>query len=83
MMPKVPLATSIISPVPFVTAKRAFKSPLRYPGGKQRAIEQISKMLPESASEFREPMVGGGASFFMLGASILQKLTGLMTSSKS
>ena len=64
MMPKVPLATSIISPVPFVTAKRAFKSPLRYPGGKQRAIEQISKMLPESASEFREPMVGGGSVFF-------------------
>lgn len=41
-----------------------FKSPLRYPGGKQKAISQISKMLPPKASEYREPMVGGGSVFF-------------------
>jgi DNA adenine methylase len=40
-----------------------FRSPLRYPGGKQKAIEQIAKMLPRSAREFREPMVGGGSVF--------------------
>lgn len=41
-----------------------FKSPLRYPGGKQKAISQISKMLPSNAAEYREPMVGGGSVFF-------------------
>src|SRR5262249_35812349 len=40
-----------------------FRSPLRYPGGKQKAIEQIARMLPESAAEFREPMVGGASVF--------------------
>lgn len=41
-----------------------FRSPLRYPGGKQKAIKQISKMMPTSAFEYREPMVGGGSVFF-------------------
>lgn len=38
------------------------KSPLRYPGGKSRAINLISKLLPEF-DEFREPFVGGGSVF--------------------
>ncbi len=42
----------------------AFRSPLRYPGGKQKAIEQIAKMLPATAAEFRESLVGGGSVFF-------------------
>ncbi|MBC6436128.1 DNA adenine methylase, partial [Nostoc sp. HG1] len=29
------------------------KSPLRYPGGKSKAINQIVEYLPESFSEFR------------------------------
>ena len=33
------------------------KSPLRYPGGKSRAIVQISDLVPEF-KEFREPFVG-------------------------
>jgi DNA adenine methylase len=41
-----------------------FRSPLRYPGGKQKAIELISKALPSSASEYREPLVGGGSVYF-------------------
>src|SRR5271154_6860436 len=41
-----------------------FKSPLRYPGGKQRAITQIITMFPSSAYEYREPMVGGGSVYF-------------------
>lgn len=41
-----------------------YRSPLRYPGGKQKAIAQIVAMLPERASEYREPMVGGGSVFF-------------------
>ncbi|MEZ4486217.1 MAG: DNA adenine methylase [Cyanobacteriota/Melainabacteria group bacterium] len=42
----------------------AYRSPLRYPGGKQKAIKQISKMMPQNALEYREPMVGGGSVFF-------------------
>jgi DNA adenine methylase len=39
------------------------KSPLRYPGGKSRAIAKILEQLPESFLEFREPFVGGGSVF--------------------
>jgi DNA adenine methylase len=42
------------------------KSPLRYPGGKSKAIKQIAEYLPESFSEFREPFVGGGSVFIYL-----------------
>jgi DNA adenine methylase len=42
------------------------KSPLRYPGGKSRAIKQIAECLPEKFSELREPFVGGGSVFIHL-----------------
>ncbi len=42
----------------------AYRSPLRYPGGKQKAIDQISRMFPASAKEYREPLVGGGSVYF-------------------
>lgn len=42
------------------------KSPLRYPGGKSKALNQIVEFLPESFSEFREPFVGGGSVFIYL-----------------
>lgn len=42
------------------------KSPLRYPGGKSKAISQIIKYLPESFTEYREPFVGGGSLFIYL-----------------
>jgi len=38
------------------------KSPLRYPGGKSRAVETISRLMP-SFEEFREPFFGGGSVF--------------------
>lgn len=41
------------------------KSPLRYPGGKSRAITQIMKLVPHF-EEFREPFVGGGSVFLTL-----------------
>jgi DNA adenine methylase len=41
------------------------KSPLRYPGGKSRAVKQIIPIIP-SFDEYREPLVGGGAIFFAL-----------------
>ncbi len=42
------------------------KSPLRYPGGKSKAIEQIVKYIPETFSEYREPFIGGGSLFIYL-----------------
>lgn len=42
------------------------KSPLRYPGGKSKAIKQISEYLPKKFSELREPFVGGGSVFIYL-----------------
>jgi DNA adenine methylase len=41
------------------------KSPLRYPGGKSRAVDLITKILPDF-QEFREPFVGGGSIFIHL-----------------
>ncbi|MDR1544161.1 MAG: DNA adenine methylase [Prevotellaceae bacterium] len=38
------------------------KSPLRYPGGKSRAVETIARLLPDF-DEFREPFLGGGSVF--------------------
>lgn len=42
------------------------KSPLRYPGGKSRAIQKIVNYLPENFSEYREPFVGGGSLFIYI-----------------
>lgn len=41
------------------------KSPLRYPGGKSKAIDQILPLIPHF-DEFREPFVGGGSVFLAL-----------------
>jgi DNA adenine methylase len=45
---------------------REIKSPLRYPGGKSRAIQQIIAHLPTKFSEYREPFLGGGSLFVFL-----------------
>ena len=42
------------------------KSPLRYSGGKSRAIKHILAQLPDSFREFREPFVGGVSVFIYL-----------------
>ena len=44
--------------------RKLAKSPLRYPGGKSRALKQILPLIPANISEFREPFVGGGSVFF-------------------
>jgi DNA adenine methylase len=41
------------------------RSPLRYPGGKSRAIARIAALVPPF-KEFREPFVGGGSVFVYL-----------------
>lgn len=38
------------------------KSPLRYPGGKSRAVTLITSLIPDFR-EFREPFLGGGSVF--------------------
>jgi DNA adenine methylase len=42
------------------------KSPLRYPGGKSRAIEAIMEHVPVHFQEYREPFFGGGSVYFAL-----------------
>ena len=42
---------------------KSLKTPLRYPGGKSRAITKMSQYLPEMSmyNEYREPFLGGGS----------------------
>lgn len=42
------------------------ESPLRYPGGKHRAVERILSRVPNGFSEYREPFLGGGSLFVAL-----------------
>lgn len=44
--------------------RKITKSPLRYPGGKSRAIDTIAAHIPAAIKEYREPFVGGGSVFF-------------------
>lgn len=52
--------------------RNSAKSPLRYPGGKSRALKQILPHIPAKISEFREPFVGGGSVFIAI-RSIFQR----------
>ncbi len=38
-----------------------FKTPLRYPGGKSRAIKKLKWHVPSGIKEYREPFLGGGS----------------------
>lgn len=42
-----------------------YKSPLRWPGGKTRAITRLHSLMPDlsTVKDYREPMVGGGSVF--------------------
>lgn len=41
-------------------------SPLRYPGGKSKALNEIRPFMTLDFSEYREPFVGGGSVFIYL-----------------
>jgi len=41
------------------------RSPLRYPGGKSRAVKLIASLVPHF-EEYREPFLGGGSVFLYL-----------------
>lgn len=40
---------------------KSLKTPLRYPGGKSKAVKTLSKWYPKTISEYREPFIGGGS----------------------
>lgn len=40
---------------------RYLKSPISYPGGKRKVVEELWRAMPQDWTEFREPFVGGGA----------------------
>ena len=42
---------------------KSYKTPLRYPGGKSRAVTKMGQYLPDlrEYKEFREPFLGGGS----------------------
>ena len=46
--------------------KTKVRTPLRYPGGKSRAVKSIMQQLPAQFSEYREPFLGGGSVFIHL-----------------
>ncbi|MGQ9828959.1 MAG: DNA adenine methylase [Roseiflexus sp.] len=42
------------------------RSPLRYPGGKSRAVARLLTLVPDLFDEYREPFLGGGSFFVCL-----------------
>jgi site-specific DNA-adenine methylase len=40
---------------------KALKTPLRYPGGKSRAVPKLFEFLPNKITEYREGFLGGGS----------------------
>jgi len=42
---------------------KAVTSPLRYPGGKAKALKKIMPLIPKCFFEYREPFVGGASVF--------------------
>ena len=45
------------------TTQKSLKTPLRYPGGKSRAVSKLLQFLPDltQVKEYREPFLGGGS----------------------
>jgi DNA adenine methylase len=48
---------------------KSLKTPLRYPGGKSRAVSKLFQYLPDlsQAREYREPFLGGGSVAIEIG----------------
>ena len=46
-----------------MATQKSLKTPLRYPGGKSRAISKLMQFLPDltQVKEYREPFIGGGS----------------------
>ena len=39
----------------------AFRSPIRYPGGKWKVLDQLLPLIPDDIEDWREPFFGGGS----------------------
>ena len=48
---------------------KSYKTPLRYPGGKSRALSKLFQFIPnlKNYTEFREPFLGGGSVAIEIG----------------
>ena len=48
---------------PKVKSLKSYKTPLRYPGGKSRALSKIFQFAPDltKVKQYREPFLGGGS----------------------
>ena len=48
---------------------KSYKTPLRYPGGKSRALSKLFQFIPDlkNYTEFREPFLGGGSVAIEIG----------------
>ena len=58
---------------------KAYKTPLRYPGGKSRAVQKLFGFVPENKyNELREPFLGGGSFAIEWTKDILAQKYGLM-----
>jgi DNA adenine methylase len=44
-----------------MTNLKSYKTPLRYPGGKSRAVKFLKGEVPSSFTEYREPFLGGAS----------------------
>jgi DNA adenine methylase len=49
-----------------MSISKSVRTPLRYPGGKSKALRQIFAQFPASFQAYREPFVGGGSVFIEL-----------------
>lgn len=56
-----------------MTCEKLYKSPLRYPGGKSRAIKILKQYFPTKFKEYREPFFGGGSVGLYLSQQNLNK----------
>lgn len=54
---------------------KLMKSPLRYPGGKSRALKHILPHIPATIKEFREPFLGGGSVYLAVRSIFKERLT--------
>ena len=54
---------------PKVKSLKSYKTPLRYPGGKSRALSKLFQFIPNLSQykEYREPFLGGGSVAIEIG----------------
>lgn len=59
-----------------VSKRKRVKSPLRYPGGKSRAVNTILEMLPHGLESIASPFFGGGSVELVCASELGMKVYG-------